>query len=135
MPDKILQVCPGIPTVVTEDAATARQGVAWYVAFYLVMMGPIYRRALARLGFEKEVEAMLAANANRNPAIVPDEAEGLLEQLAIYGTPEQAREQLERWYDAGADMPLLALGPNLSSGEIDFVLQAFRNAPNPGHIA
>lgn len=69
----------------------AREGAAWFVAFYLMITGPLYRNALARQGFKKEVEAVLAANAGRKPAIVPPEADVLLEQLTIYGTPEIAQ--------------------------------------------
>ena len=119
--------CPVIPTVVTEDLATAREGAAWFVAFYLIMMGPLYRQVLTRLGFEPAVEAVLAANADGKPAIVPPEAEVLLAQLTIYGTPEQAQKQLAQWYAAGADMPVLALRPNLSASEADFLLHAFRS--------
>jgi alkanesulfonate monooxygenase SsuD/methylene tetrahydromethanopterin reductase-like flavin-dependent oxidoreductase (luciferase family) len=124
-----LHVCPGIPTVVSEDTATAREGAAWFVAFYLLQMGPLYRQLLTQMGFEQAVAAVLAANANGPAAIVPPEAEILLEQLTIYGTPEQARKQLAQWYAAGADMPGLVLRPNLSASEADFVLQTFRSQP------
>jgi alkanesulfonate monooxygenase SsuD/methylene tetrahydromethanopterin reductase-like flavin-dependent oxidoreductase (luciferase family) len=124
-----LQVCPAIPTVVTEDAATAREGAAWFVAFYLLVMGPLYRQLLMRLGFDQAVAAVQAANADGKPAIVPPEAEVLLEQLTIYGTPEQAQRQLAQWYAAGANMPVLVLRPNLSANEADFVLQTFRSQP------
>ncbi len=103
-PQKRRRICPTIPTVVSEDMAVAREGAAWYVAFYLVIMGPLYRNALARPGFKKEVEAVLAANTGRKPAIAPPEADILLEQLTIYGTPELVQSQLAGWYDAGADM-------------------------------
>jgi alkanesulfonate monooxygenase SsuD/methylene tetrahydromethanopterin reductase-like flavin-dependent oxidoreductase (luciferase family) len=120
--------CPSIPTVVSSDAATARQGAAWFVAFYLTMMGPLYQKALVRMGFKKEVEAVLAANEGQKPAVVPPEAESLLEQLTIYGPPAQARQQLDGWYEAGAELPGLVLGPNLSPEAIDFTLQAFRSS-------
>lgn len=126
-PEKPRQICPFIPTVVSQDAVTARKEAAWFVAFYLMMMGPLYQNTLARLGFKKEIEAVLAANAGQKPAIVPPEAETLLEQLTIYGTPDQAQRQLAGWYQAGADMPGLVLGPNLNDQEIDFILEAFRS--------
>ncbi|MBW8012783.1 MAG: LLM class flavin-dependent oxidoreductase [Chloroflexi bacterium] len=120
------QIIPIIPTVVSEDLETAREKAAWIVAFYLIMMGPVYRNALVRLGFKQEVEAVLAANVGKKPAIVPDEAEALLEQVTIYGTPDQVQKQLHAWYRAGADMPGLMLGPNLTKDEVDFTLKAFR---------
>src|SRR5439155_21025811 len=52
-----LIVAPSVPTAVAEDAAVARQGAAWFVAFYLTTMGALYRQSLVRRGFAKEVEA------------------------------------------------------------------------------
>lgn len=89
-------------------------------------MGPLYPRTLGRGGFEKEVRAIVAANPTRDSAVVPPEAETLLEQLTIFGTPEQCRAQLAPWYGAGAALPILFLRPNLTPQEIDFTLSAFR---------
>ncbi len=120
------RVCPMLPTVVAEDPQEARDGAAWYVAFYLLSMGPFYQKALTRQGFEREVRAVIAANPSRGSTVVPPEAENLLEQLTIYGTPKQARTQLDRWYEAGADLPILMFRPNLSSEQIEFELNALR---------
>jgi alkanesulfonate monooxygenase SsuD/methylene tetrahydromethanopterin reductase-like flavin-dependent oxidoreductase (luciferase family) len=115
-----------VPTVVAEDPARAREGAAWFVAFYLTTMGPLYRQSLARQGFGKEVQAVLAANTPRNRGLVPPEAEILLEELTIFGTPEQARTRVARWYAAGAALPILLLRPNLTPDEISLALDAFR---------
>lgn len=122
-------ICPSIPTVVSDDPEQARAGAAWFVAFYLTTMGPLYRQALARLGYEKEVAAILRANAGQKPAVVPPEAESLLEQLTLYGTPDQVRAQLDPWYGAGATMPTLVLAPGLGSDDLDLVLAACRLLP------
>ena len=124
-PDRLPIVIPSVPVVVREDAATARQGAAWFVAFYLTTMGALYRTSLARQGYGKEVEAVLAANAPKFTGVVPQDAEELLEQLIVFGTPEQARVRLARWHAAGADMSLLLLQPNLTPAEVDFTLTAF----------
>lgn len=94
------------------------------LAFYIVVMGDIYRNALIRQGYEAEVSAVLAANAGRRPELVPPEAEVLLEQLTIYGRPTEIAEQLEAWYDAGLTMPALFLNPNLDKTQIDLILRA-----------
>lgn len=125
-PGRLVQVFPSIPTVVSDDPQKAREGAAWFLAFYLTSMGPLYPKTLARQGFAKEVEAVIAANPTRNGAVVPPEAEGLLEQVTVYGTPAEARERLGRWYEAGAALPTLLLRPNLTPAEIDFTLSAFR---------
>jgi len=119
-------IYPSVPTVVAEDAERAREGAAWFVAFYLTTMGPLYRQSLARQGFGKEVEAVLAANTPRNRGVVPLEAEALLDELTIFGTPAQARARLARWHAAGAALPILLFPPNPTREEIDLALNAFR---------
>ena len=125
-PGRFPRVCPSVPTVVAEDPAEARRWAAWFVAFYLTTMGPLYPRSLGRHGFEKEVKAIVAANPTRETAVVPPEAETLLEQLTVFGTPEQCRAQFENWYEAGAALPMVFLRPNLTPAEIDLTLNAFR---------
>ena len=123
--ERRVAIYPTVPTVVADDAAEARAGAAWFVSFYLTTMGPLYRRSLARQGFEREVEAVVAANTPRFTAAVPAEAETLLEELTVFGTPAMARAQLAQWHAAGADMPLVFLRPNLSREEIERTLSAF----------
>jgi alkanesulfonate monooxygenase SsuD/methylene tetrahydromethanopterin reductase-like flavin-dependent oxidoreductase (luciferase family) len=117
-------IVPSLPTVVAADAAEARKGAAWFVSFYLTSMGPFYPRTISRLGFAKEVEAVIAANPSRGSAEVPPEAEALLDELTVYGTPEQARARLAAWQQAGAAMPVLLLPPNQTAAQIDFALEA-----------
>ena len=50
----------------------------------------------------------------------------MLEQLTIYGTPDEVRDKLTLWYKAGAATPTLMLNPDLSDDEISFSLDAFR---------
>jgi alkanesulfonate monooxygenase SsuD/methylene tetrahydromethanopterin reductase-like flavin-dependent oxidoreductase (luciferase family) len=120
------RLCPVIPTVVAEDPEESRRGAAWFVAFYLTSMGPFYPAALKRQGFVKEVDAVLAANTTRGSAVVPPEAEALLEQLTVYGTPQEARARLARWRESGADLPIVMLRPDLTPEQIDFELEALR---------
>ena len=125
-PDRLPSVCPSVPAVVAPDAAKAREGAAWFVAFYLVSMGTLYRQSLVRQGFGKEVEAVLAANAPKFTGVVPPDAEALLEELIVYGTPGEARARLARWHAAGAEMPVLLLPPQLTPDELDYTLDALR---------
>lgn len=118
-------VCPSVPTVVAEDPAEARAGAAWFVAFYMTSMGPFYPRTIGRLGFAREVEAVIAANPTRGTAVVPPEADALLDQLTVYGTPDEARARLARWRAAGAALPILLLPPKLDPARIDLALAAF----------
>jgi alkanesulfonate monooxygenase SsuD/methylene tetrahydromethanopterin reductase-like flavin-dependent oxidoreductase (luciferase family) len=134
-PGRAVAICPVIPTAVADTAAAARQRAAWFVAFYLTTMGELYRRILARLGYKAEVEALMAANAPRTLPIVPDDAEVLLEELTIFGTPDSASTRLAGWYEAGASMPVLLLGPDLTPDQIDRTLEVFRGDRRPRCLA
>jgi hypothetical protein len=98
-------------------------------------MGELYRRILARLGYKAAVEALMAANAPRALPIVPNDAEVLLEELTIFGTPDSAPTRLAGWYEAGASMPVLLLGPDLTPDQIDRTLEVFRGDRRPRYLA
>jgi alkanesulfonate monooxygenase SsuD/methylene tetrahydromethanopterin reductase-like flavin-dependent oxidoreductase (luciferase family) len=125
-PDRLPIVSPSVPTVIADDPVKARDGAAWFVAFYLTTMGALYRRSLTRQGFGKEVEAVLAANTPKFTGAVPADAETLLEELTVFGTPGEARRRLARWYAAGAEVPVLLFRPNLPADELEFTLNALR---------
>jgi alkanesulfonate monooxygenase SsuD/methylene tetrahydromethanopterin reductase-like flavin-dependent oxidoreductase (luciferase family) len=125
-PDRLPEIHPTVPVVVADTDAKAREGAAWFVAFYVTTMGTIYRDSLTRQGYGKAVEAVLAANAPKFTGVVPADADELLEQLIVYGTPPEARRRLARWHEAGADFPVLLLGPNLTPEARALTLEAFR---------
>jgi len=125
-PDRLPEIHPSLPVVVADSEAKAREGAAWFVSFYVTTMGTIYRDSLTRQGYGKGVEAVLAANAPKFTGVIPADAEELLEQLIVYGTPPEARRRLGRWHEAGADSPVLLLRPNLAPEERALTLEAFR---------
>jgi hypothetical protein len=98
----------------------------WWVAFYLTSMGPLYPRTLRRLGHGAAVDDVLAANPTGRTTEVPASAEGLLDELTIRGDSTAARAALDRWYAAGAGLPVLALSPNRPVDELDHVLESLR---------
>src|SRR5215813_4913555 len=112
--DRLPEIHPSVPTVVADSEAKAREGAAWFLSFYVTTMGTIYRDSLTRQGYGKAVNAVLEANAPKFAGVVPADAEELLEQLIVYGTPAEARRRLGRWHAAGADLPVLLLRPNLT---------------------
>jgi alkanesulfonate monooxygenase SsuD/methylene tetrahydromethanopterin reductase-like flavin-dependent oxidoreductase (luciferase family) len=129
-PDRRHLVYPTVPTVVAESSDAARAGAAWFVAFYVTTMGTLYRSSLARQGLAAEVEAVMAANTPRMAGAVPAAADRLLEQLTIWGTPAEARQRLETWYAAGADVPMLFVRAGLGREELEATLDAFRPGPD-----
>jgi len=124
-PERLPAICASVPTVVSDDPAKAREGAAWFAAFYITTMGTIYRDSLIRQGFEREVKSVLAANTGKAAGIVPPDAEELLEQLIVYGTPEEARRRLARWHADGAASVGLLLRPSLTAEELALTLDAF----------
>jgi alkanesulfonate monooxygenase SsuD/methylene tetrahydromethanopterin reductase-like flavin-dependent oxidoreductase (luciferase family) len=114
------QVCPFVPAAVSPDPAQARALASWWVEFYLTGMGPLYTTRLRQLGFAVAVDEVVAATGH-TPEI-------LLDELTLWGDASAAREGLERYYAAGADMPIVTLPPNRSVEEIDQMLDALAPA-------
>jgi alkanesulfonate monooxygenase SsuD/methylene tetrahydromethanopterin reductase-like flavin-dependent oxidoreductase (luciferase family) len=131
-PDRAVpRVYPGLPLAVSSDPDEARRIAAWWVTFYLVNMGPLYREALAAHGFGAAVAAVLEANPTPGTSVVPDSAQVLIDELTICGDAEHARAVLDSWYDAGAEMPSLTLPPGRDLAELDEMLEAMRPTPAP----
>ncbi len=125
-PRELPLVAPCVPAAVSTDPAKALEMASWWVSFYLTSMGPLYRQTFLRLGYEREVGEVLAANPTRRTFDVPESARGLLDELTLWGDGEQAREALGRWYAAGAQLPTLVLPPGRPIEELDHMLEAMR---------
>jgi alkanesulfonate monooxygenase SsuD/methylene tetrahydromethanopterin reductase-like flavin-dependent oxidoreductase (luciferase family) len=119
------QIRPGIPMAVSSDPARARELASWWVTFYLTSMGPLYPKTLRAHGLGEAVDAVLAAEVGTG---VPDAARILLDELTIWGDAAAARDGLDRWYAAGADLPVIVLRPGAPLDEIDQTLEALRPA-------
>jgi alkanesulfonate monooxygenase SsuD/methylene tetrahydromethanopterin reductase-like flavin-dependent oxidoreductase (luciferase family) len=120
------QICASIPTAVSPDQDEARKIASWWVAFYLTSMGPLYRQTLRHLGYSLAVDDVLAANPTHRTAEVPKSADVLLDELTVWGDATSARACLDRWYAAGAQLPVLTLPPNRPVDELDHMLEALR---------
>jgi alkanesulfonate monooxygenase SsuD/methylene tetrahydromethanopterin reductase-like flavin-dependent oxidoreductase (luciferase family) len=118
---------PIIPTIVADTTDKAREGAAWVASFYINLMGPLYRNALIKFGYKAEVDSITEANQGKKSAIVPSEAEILLDQLTLYGTPDEVREKLLPWMETGATSLCLMFNPNLSLEEIQYGVEAIHN--------
>jgi alkanesulfonate monooxygenase SsuD/methylene tetrahydromethanopterin reductase-like flavin-dependent oxidoreductase (luciferase family) len=120
------QICPSIPVAVSSDPGTARSIASWWVTFYLTSMGPLYRQTLRHLGYGLAVDEVLAANPMHRTADVPRSADLLLDELTVWGDATAARTCLDRWYAAGAQLPILTLPPSRPVNELDYMLDALR---------
>ena len=108
------RVTPGLPTARSPEVA------AWWLAFYLTSMGPLYATSLREQGLGEAVDAVLAANGRGVPPTVPPAAQVLVDELLVTGPGE-----LERWYAAGVDAPGLVLPPGRPLDELEQTLRAF----------
>jgi len=125
-PDRRLpRVCPGIPAAVSADPATARATAWWWIGFYLTSMGPLYGRTLRELGFADAVDAVQDAHRS-GAAELPAAARVLVDELTLTGDAATARARLDRWYAAGADIPVVVMPPGHSVEELDRTLDALR---------
>ena len=98
-------------TCVSNDEEKAIDRVKKTVAFY-VSVGKIHREFLAKNGFQKETEIIFEEYQNSglksNYDLVP---ESMLEQLCVYGTPEQSLKKLMKFHDAGVNLPIIQFNP------------------------
>ncbi|HEY2241341.1 MAG TPA: LLM class flavin-dependent oxidoreductase [Streptosporangiaceae bacterium] len=135
-------VAAGPLTVVGDDSEVTRAIAATAIAWYLSAMGEVYARSVSGQGYAAEVQAIIADNPHPSPrqGMVPPAAQGVLDQLAVYGTGAQVREQLQRW-DAAADIVALMLPPGLPWPTIEATLRAAapsvspRPRPRPAYAA
>ena len=97
-------VCP------TEDAAYARTVGRRMIAAYLTV--PAYAEFHRWLGREPALGPMWTAWAagDRRGALaaIPDE---VVDELIVHGSPEQCRDHVARYAEAGVDVPVMALVP------------------------
>ncbi len=124
-------IAPCLPAAVSSEPTAARDLGWWWVSFYLTRMGPLYARALRDLGLGDGVDAVLAhGDGPANTA--PRAARALVDELVLSGDQGSARAQLERWYAAGAQLPVVVLPPGRSLPELEAMLHALSPTTGQG---
>lgn len=121
-------IAPSLPVAVCADPGQALEIASWWVVFYLVSMGPLYRGTLQRFGLADAVEEVIGANPTPRTFEIPPGATGLLDELTVWGDPDAGRAALERWYSVGAEAPTLILPPGRDLETLDFILESMRPA-------
>ncbi|MFT5391018.1 MAG: alkanesulfonate monooxygenase SsuD [Gammaproteobacteria bacterium] len=114
---------PGL--AVNSDEGRAREVAATNLAWYLCAMGDVYAKFVSAQGYADEVAAVIAANPKPSPSrgVIPQDAQVLLDQLTVYGSPDKVREELLTW-DEAADIPVLAIAPGLPWNEVKAIMLA-----------
>lgn len=112
-PDAV-DVASLIPCAVADTVAAARQAMRPAVGLYAGFF-PRYNRLLAEAGFGEAVRAIKdafdAGGREAAARVVPD---GLIDAVALAGTPERCRERLADYRQAGLALPIVsprAAGP------------------------
>lgn len=120
-----LPVAAGPNAVADEDPAAARNIAAATTAWYLCAMGDVYARSVSEQGYGAEVQAVIAANSHPSPqgSVIPPEAQKVLDQLAVYGSVNDVRSQLELW-NGVVDIVMIGLPPSLPWQSLETTLRA-----------
>jgi alkanesulfonate monooxygenase SsuD/methylene tetrahydromethanopterin reductase-like flavin-dependent oxidoreductase (luciferase family) len=108
---KKIDVTCQLITCVSENSEEAIERAKKTVAFY-ISVGDIYRKFLAKNGFENETsdifEEFKKSGFKSNHELVSD---SMLNSLAISGSPNECKQQLTSFVDAGIDQPILQFNP------------------------
>lgn len=115
-----------LPCCALEDRERARRLARQHIAFYVGGMGTYYRESLSRQGYGEVAEAVATAwgSGDREEALaaIPDE---LLDELAAAGTPEEAREGIERFEAVdGLDAVAVSFPRGAEESEIEATIGA-----------
>ncbi|WP_254538001.1 TIGR04024 family LLM class F420-dependent oxidoreductase [Halomarina litorea] len=91
-----LQVTLSLTCAALEDRERARDIVRQHTAFYVGGMGTFYRDNLARQGYEETANTVYDAwNDGERERATEAIDDDLLDELAVAGTPDEARERVE----------------------------------------
>ncbi|WP_193309242.1 LLM class flavin-dependent oxidoreductase [Halorubrum halophilum] len=118
-----IDVAMYVLTAVDEDPERARRAAAEHVAYYLRDIPGYYDRAAEQVGYEEVVEAVRAAPSLEAGADAV--ADGLLDHLAVVGTPAEARAQLAHLRDIGVDLPIVRAPAGSDREWVERTLAAF----------
>jgi alkanesulfonate monooxygenase SsuD/methylene tetrahydromethanopterin reductase-like flavin-dependent oxidoreductase (luciferase family) len=98
-------------TCISNDAEMAVERAKKTIAFY-ISVGQIYREFLAKNGFQRETKNIFdeytKSGFKSNYELVP---ESMIEQLCIYGTPDEGIKKIKKFKQVGVDLPIIQFNP------------------------
>tara|TARA_R110000787_G_scaffold9353_11_gene32789 strand:+ start:959 stop:1927 length:969 start_codon:yes stop_codon:yes gene_type:complete len=122
-PDKV-DCIMSIPTFVADDVEAARSAARYNLAFFGQM--PNYRKQWRASGFEDEVAAIELAWQEKDRKLAATKvSDRMVEEVCVFGSPGQCRDQLAAFHEAGAGMPVLAVSP-VNEGRLDATRKAIK---------
>ncbi len=110
-----IEIAPFVNTLVSDELTEAKKSARLPLAYYIGGMGDFYRSSLARLGFQEEASMIQALwQARRRKEAIRAVTDEMVAQVAICGSLEYCRTQLDALYVQGATLPLVPV-PNEGS--------------------
>ena len=106
---KDIAIADLITTVVSTDGPADLEGIRKATGFYAGFF-PRYNRALAENGFPDEAAAIRSAylEGKRGPALESLVSDSMLRSIAIIGPPDECRDRLQSYREAGVTLPIIA---------------------------
>ncbi len=116
---KKIDVTCQLITCVSNDYDKAIDRAKKTLAFY-VSVGEIYRKFLAKNGFQKETDEIFSEFKKTGFKSCHDfVTDKMLSSLTVCGTPDECKKQLSKFAEAGLSMPIIQFNP------IDDVKESF----------
>lgn len=108
-----IDVAPFILTCISEeDPEGAKDVIRSLMAFYVGAMGEFHHRNVSNAGYEEEADTIREHwEADEHDEARNSITEEMLSSFAICGTPEEAHEALEQYYENDVDMPIIYIPP------------------------
>ncbi|OAQ54781.1 hypothetical protein HTG_04235 [Natrinema mahii] len=123
-PDDV-QVTAGVTACALEDPDEARALARQHIGFYVGGMGTFYRDALERQGYDEATEIYDSWQDGDREHALELVDENILDDLCAAGSPETAREQLERYEDVdGLDAIAVSFPRGADEDQIRETMQA-----------
>lgn len=113
----------------SEELEQAKNAMRRQLAFYIGAMGDYYYHLIQRYGFATEADRIRELwQAKQHHQAAEAVSEELLNAVGVIGTPQQARQRLLRYFEAGVHLPILApaqqLNPSLALKTIEALAPA-----------
>ena len=114
-----------------EDLAHGAGLLRAHMAYYIGGMGSYYFDSFIRAGFAEEAKAVRDAWSSRDREQAANSVtDNMLESVVVLGDPQQCRNQIANFRQAGVDMPVMTFPHGASPETINRTIKAL--APQTG---
>lgn len=99
-----IAISPQVSIYVTDDVPAARRRERPHIAFYIGGMGVFYYQYMRRIGFGEAVDHVREAYLNRERDVAAELVTNeMVDAMTIIGNPQQCRDRMQAFFDAGVD--------------------------------